>query len=506
MIALGPTRGTGHLHEYSPKRRTALVFTGSGVSGAYHAGVLKALEESGVKIDLVVGSGVGTVAAAYAAVDGGARLYGPGGFWEGLRWGSFFRLRPAALVVLSLLAVSLVVFLLPVGLALLAGLLFPLVLIADRVAPGAPSRLLERVWVAPESLSGPYLAALAMPIFVLALLAMTVAAVLTLRDRRRLAESVESLLDGRPGQERLRRGLWQIARGAALSTGPPSEGELGKRYVALLAENLGQPGFREMILRVADLDAGGALPLVLLGDEHLRAFAAARARGAHPGAEAVPGAVDLRAPGYADLFFDAVLTGLLPPVALPVRRIAFPKRGLFAGETHRLTDATLVGGSGIAEALDAGAEQVVVVAGAPEIPALAPHRRGPWALLDATVGALERQAVERDLDEVERINRMVATLGHRTEDGGRAWQDPVTGRLYRELALYAIRPERRTLGPLELGGTRDPATEVLQTMADLLEQGYRDAHRLFVEPVVGAAPVPRREDARERELGQPIEL
>ncbi len=80
------------MNEYSPKRRTALVFTGSGTSGAYHAGVLKALEESGVKIDLVVGSGAGVIAAAYAAVDGGARLYGAGGFWERVRWRSLFRL------------------------------------------------------------------------------------------------------------------------------------------------------------------------------------------------------------------------------------------------------------------------------------------------------------------------------------------------------------------------------------------------------------------------------
>ena len=53
--------------EYSPKRRTALVLTGSGASGAYHAGVLKALDESGVKVDLIVGSGVGTVAVLRAA-------------------------------------------------------------------------------------------------------------------------------------------------------------------------------------------------------------------------------------------------------------------------------------------------------------------------------------------------------------------------------------------------------------------------------------------------------
>jgi predicted acylesterase/phospholipase RssA len=66
------------VREYSPKRRTAVVFTGIGTTGAYHAGVLRALDESGVKIDLVVGSGVGAITAAFAAVGGGAKLYGRG--------------------------------------------------------------------------------------------------------------------------------------------------------------------------------------------------------------------------------------------------------------------------------------------------------------------------------------------------------------------------------------------------------------------------------------------
>ena len=94
---------------------------------------------------------------------------------------------------------------------------------------------------------------------------------------------------------------------------------------------------------------------------------------------------------------------------------------------------------------------------------------------------------------------MIETLGHRTDDGGRAWQDPATGRLYRSVALYVIRPERRVLGPLDLDGAEDPATEVRATAADLLELGYRDAYRLFVEPVVGAVPEtprPAAADAR----------
>ena len=70
-----------------------------------------------------------------------------------------------------------------------------------------------------------------------------------------------------------------------------------------------------------------------------------------------------------------------------------------------------------------------------------------------------------------------------------------------------MRPERRPFGPLELEGAQDPATEARATTADLIDLGYRDAYRMFVEPVVGAAPDPRRraETARE-ERAQTIEL
>ena len=68
--------------EYSPDRRTALVFTGTGTDGAYHAGALRALTEAGVRIDLVAGRGIGAVGALFAAIDGGARLWEPGGLWR----------------------------------------------------------------------------------------------------------------------------------------------------------------------------------------------------------------------------------------------------------------------------------------------------------------------------------------------------------------------------------------------------------------------------------------
>jgi hypothetical protein len=373
-------------------------------------------------------------------------------------------------------------------------MLFPLLLIADRVQPGVASRALSFLWVAPEVLSGPYLGAQAVPVFALAMLAIATVAVLYFRDRRRFPEAFESFLDAEPGLARLRRGLWEVARGAALSGRPPSEAELGRRYVALLAENLGEPGFRELVLRAADLDRGEALSFALLREE---ASPPSRPR-------LLADAVDLRVAGNDALFFDALATGLLLPMAMPLRRVTFPRGTTHAGETHRLTDATFASGSGIAEALAAGAEQVIVVTGVPETATPLARRRGPLARIDAAVRALERRAAD-EIDDVWRVSRMVGTLGHRGESGRRAWEDPATGRVYGEVDLWAIRPDRRALGPLDLDGTRDPATEVLQTTDDLLELGFRDAYRQFVEPVVGQAPIPQREEGKYRDT-QPVGL
>jgi hypothetical protein len=266
--------------------------------------------------------------------------------------------------------------------------------------------------------------------------------------------------------------------------------------VALLAENLGEPGFRELVLRAADLDRGEALAFYLLRDRE----------GVSPPAGDGPlaGAVDLRAPGHDTLFFDALATGLLCPMAMPMRRVSFPKASVHAGETHRLTDATFVAGSGIAEALAAGAEQVIVVTGVPEAAAPLARRRGPLARIDASVRALERHATA-EIGAAWRVNRMVSALGHRGENGRGAWEDPATGRVYGEVDLWVIRPDRRALGPMELDGARDPVTEVLQTTDDLRELGFRDAYRQFVEPVVGQAPIPQREEGKYRDV-QPVGL
>src|SRR5262245_233420 len=68
---------------YSPRRRTGLVLTGTGTAGAYHAGVLRALHEVGVKIDVVAGSGMGVIGALFTAIEGTQRLWETNGYWRG---------------------------------------------------------------------------------------------------------------------------------------------------------------------------------------------------------------------------------------------------------------------------------------------------------------------------------------------------------------------------------------------------------------------------------------
>ena len=67
---------------YSPQLRTAVLLSGNGTGGAYHAGVLRALHEAGVKIDVMSGRGIGVVGALFAAIDAGAKTWEDGGVWR----------------------------------------------------------------------------------------------------------------------------------------------------------------------------------------------------------------------------------------------------------------------------------------------------------------------------------------------------------------------------------------------------------------------------------------
>src|SRR5690606_21599774 len=72
--------------------------------------------------------------------------------------------------------------------------------------------------------------------------------------------------------------LWELVRG--IVTAPrPALSEFGRRYVELLAENLGQPGFRELLITAHDVDARRDVSVTLLAEPHRAAFHARRSDG-----------------------------------------------------------------------------------------------------------------------------------------------------------------------------------------------------------------------------------
>jgi hypothetical protein len=57
-------------------------------------------------------------------------------------------------------------------------------------------------------------------------------------------------------------------------------------------------------------------------------------------------------------------------------------------------------------------------------------------------------------------------------------------------SLFVIRPPHNALAPLDFGGVYDERSDRRQTLAELVDRGYEDAYRQFIEPVVGAGAEP----------------
>src|SRR5512145_2562970 len=108
---------------YSTRLRTALVLTGSGTAGAYHAGVLRALHEAGIRIDLVAGRGVGVAGALFAAMDGSARLWDDNGIWRSPAARGFYRWRRSLRVAGWAAAVAGAILALPLAFLAVAALI-----------------------------------------------------------------------------------------------------------------------------------------------------------------------------------------------------------------------------------------------------------------------------------------------------------------------------------------------------------------------------------------------
>ena len=458
--------------QYSTRLRTALVLTGSGTAGAYHAGVLRALHEAGVKVDIVAGRGIGVAGAMFAAIDGGARLWDPEGIWKSGAARRYYRwrtpLRAAGWAIVAACAIlALPVALLSVAvLAALLGMLLTLVGLdaAAAAVTAGYARWIETLF-APAALPTiiPRLVLFAILAAIGALAAGLAAALLRGGPRRRTRQGVLLRLLGAPLApsslfERCASELWNLIRGAA-PLAAPRPVELARKYVELLRENLGQPGFRELLVTVHDMDARRDIVLAMLTDPHRHRFLAPRASSAEGPRQAE--AFDL-AGTAGDHALDALAAALAVPVATEPHLLTFAPEGPWRGETHRVCDRPGALARVLEEVAAAGAEQVILLAAS--APPARPHE------LSAGRADLRGRAGEQ--------------LAAFDTAALRDVQEQFAGRF---AGLFVVRPHHNPLGPLDFNGVYDERSDRIHTLAELCDRGYEDAYRQFIEPIVGAS-------------------
>jgi hypothetical protein len=455
---------------YSPARRTAVILTGTGTAGAYHAGVLRALHEAGVRVDLIAARGVGALGAMFAAIDGGARLWDADGFWRSKDVARLYGWRPRLVAAGWAFAVAAACLLLPV--ALLAGIAvmylggWVLALAGATAASAAVSAAAGRLLAALFDTAAlptvvPRLAMLAV------LVAIAILAVATWSARKRPGRHevagwlslVGAPLDAREAVIGGGVALWELIRGAA-PLAPPTQQEISRRYSETLTENLGQPGFRELLIVTHDLDARRDLTFALLSEPH-RGHVFGRTRG-ETSTRSVADRIDLAGAGR-DHALDALSGALRLPLATDPHIITFAPEGYWRGESHRLADRPAAAMRVFEEAAAAGAEQAIVVSAAPAL-------EGPHTLAPARGDARGRAGeflVAGESAALRDAHSAAAALG-----------------LFRG-GLFLIRPAHNPCGPLDVAGCYDPRSDRQQPVAELIDRGYEDAYRQFIEPVVG---------------------
>ncbi len=451
---------------YAPRLRTALVFTGTGSAGAYHAGVMKALAEAGVKVDLVAGRGMGAVSAMLAAIDGGTRLWQPSGAWSGARPAALYGWRLSWRVLGWALAACFCVLAIPVAVQVLAMLLYPLAYAVQLTGLDRDGRVAALfVQTIAATFSHALFAQVIPRVAVLSLLAaaLFLAGEYVLRMRGRARRG----WDGPP---------WWVALGApldarhavahfaqALWTGPAAGGsrttdrrELSRRYVEMIADGLGQPGSAELLFVTHDLDARRDLVFAALQEPWRRRFFTEDAAGVR-----VAEVIDLLGAGR-DLAMDGLSASLAVPLAAEPHALTFPLDGAWRGETHMVTDRPESLIRLLEEVSAAGAEQVILVSAASPLPGphgLTARRADPRAWLGQAIAAHESASVR---------------------DGATAFFDRFT-------TVYHVQPAHNPLGPFDMAGTRDARSDRHAVLDELVRRGYDDAYAQFIVPVIGGS-------------------
>ncbi len=463
---------------YSPHLRTAVLLSGSGTAGAYHAGALKALHEAGIKLDVMSGRGIGVVGALFAAIDAAPKTWEEGGLWRRRPAVRLYRWRPSLRWAGVLAAIAAAILATPL-LVLATGLMvYPLSFLVQMVNVDAGHRLVTSYANLIARAFGPEALPTAIPrlaTFALALAFISLAASAlrpAARGRKEAghrarghwwARLVGAPWTAAPGLRHYHDALWQLFRGPANAT-QPNTADLSRRYLELLAENLGQPGFREIIITTLDLETRTDLMFALVGEPHRQAFFHRRhgaAGAAHDeGADRPGDLVDLAGVGRSHVL-DALAGSLSVPVLTEPHVIAFSPESYWKGEAHRTCDRPAVVERLLHELAVAGVEQVILVSASADLSA--PHHLGRPS------GTLESRLAEYvSAAEASAVRDGVAAQGHRF--GG----------------VFLIQPGHNPVGPFDFDGAYDERSDRYQTIEELLDRGYEDAFREFIEPVVGA--------------------
>ena len=450
---------------YSPQLRTALVLTGIGTAGAYHAGVLRALAEAGVKIDVVAGRGVGVVGALFAAIDGGQRLWEAKGFWRSPAVTGFYGWRTPVRAAGYALVLSIALVAAPLLAIALGLVVFPIDFVLKMLGAGGGGLVALYLGAASRAFA-PDMLPTWLPRLVVIVLTAAAAIVIVdgwhrTRGRQhgrwwwRLAGAP---LSAEPAVVHTWRVMWDLIRGAA-HVKQPGRGDLGRRYLEMLNDSQGQPGFRELVIVDHDVDARRDLVFAFVGEARRRDL---YRRSTEEQAAARRAEVfDLAGIG-GEYLAGAVAAALTVPAATDSERITFAPDAYWRGETHRLIDRPSAVLRLLTELADLGVEQAIVVSAAPvaaEAHALAGARVEPRARLGELLQAAETAAVTDALRAIApRIPR-----------------------------VFSIRPPHNPVGPLDFGGGYDDRSDRRQPLEELLNRGYEDAYHQFVEPVIGAS-------------------
>ena len=214
-------------------------------------------------------------------------------------------------------------------------------------------------------------------------------------------------------------------------------------------ENLGQPGFRELIIATLDVETRGDLVFAAIGEARRQAFFQ-RGRG---------DLIDLSGVGRSQVF-DALAAAMCVPVLTEPHLIVFSPESYWKGESHRTCDRIGAVARLLEELAAAGVEQVIVVC--PDADRSAPHR------LTRPTGSLRSRVAE-----------------HLAAAETTAVRDAVALHKKRFKGLFVIQPLHNPIGPLDFEGTYDERSDRNQSLGELMDRGYEDAYRQFVEPVVG---------------------